>query len=85
MILLPPTSLTVSVDGDGALRFVRNGALVYARRATLHTANGILVNEAGLSLAPRVAVGGAFSISLDGTIVAGGKVAGRLVLAQVSG
>lgn len=85
MILLTlPNPVTISVDGDGALRFVRGGALVYARRATLRAQGGLLVNEAGSPLAPRVAVAGPFTVALDGTITAGGKVAGRIVLARVA-
>ena len=85
MILLPPPTLTVSVDGEGQLRFAQGNALVYARRATLHAANGVLVDASGLPLAPKVAVTGAFRISLDGTITSNGAVAGRIVLARVAG
>ncbi len=78
-------TVTISVDGEGLLRFAKGATLVYAQKASLHTANGVLVNEAGLPLVPKVSVKGTFSIGLDGTITCAGKAAGRIVLAKVVG
>lgn len=78
-------TVTIAVDGEGLLRFAKGATLVYAQKASLHTANGVLVNAAGLPLVPKVSVKGTFSIGLDGTITCAGKAAGRIVLAKVVG
>lgn len=85
IFLQSPPTMAIAVDGDGQLRFLKGGALVYARKASLRSTGGILVNEAGLPLSPKVAVKGAFSVSLDGTITAGGNAIGRIVLAKIVG
>ncbi len=83
-----PTSLKIHVDGEGYLRFLRDGRTVYAKDAELVLRNGVLSHASGPSLLPNVRFGGDISnleIALDGEIkvIANGtsKTLGRIVLA----
>lgn len=89
--LAPPVSLTVRVDGEGYLRFVREGRIVYARAARLVVANGSLVHEQGLPLCPSVRVpvtATGLEVNLQGEVfgVSPGRTRiTRLVLARFEG
>lgn len=78
--------LSVRVDGEGYLRFVRDGRVVLARSARLTIRSGQIVQQDGYPLLPIVTAPDAASLSvdLDGTIKANGQKAGRLVLAIAS-
>jgi hypothetical protein len=85
-------SLSIRVDGDGYLRFVREGRVVYAKSATLKVSEGALVSEAGHPLAPGILISGQptrIEIDLEGRVrgvySAGPKELGRLVLAVFKG
>jgi hypothetical protein len=76
------------VDGDGYMRFVREGRIVYSASATLEPHDGLLMSG-GLPVAPAIriptdAIG--IEIDLAGNVVAIGKsgkqTCGRLVLAS---
>jgi hypothetical protein len=81
-------SLHVRVDGDGYLRFVREGRTVYSREATLTVIDGKLACPEGPVLNPRVQVpADVTELSVDlGGVVTGGTAGvsrelGRIVLA----
>ena len=81
--------LKVRVDGDGYLRFIRDGRAVYAKEAALQINNGKLCDAAGDSVLPSIQLGAGASdlaVDLEGNIYGvynGNKVkAGQLVLAQ---
>ncbi|HRI44568.1 MAG TPA: hypothetical protein PLL78_06100 [Fimbriimonadaceae bacterium] len=85
-------SLKIDVEGDGYLRFVRDGRIVYAKSATLTLSEGVLVSEAGHPVAPTIMVSGQptkLEIDLEGRVraaySAGPKEVGRLVLALFKG
>jgi hypothetical protein len=89
--LAGPTA-KVSVDGEGYLRFVRDGRVVYARSATLSIADGKLSQEAGCPVAPTISVSGSpakIEVDLEGNVrgAYGGqtRLLGRLVLAVFAG
>jgi len=72
------------VEGEGWLRFEREGRAVYAREAKLSVSQGRLVNQEGLSLLPSLSastVEGA-KADLEGRITLQGREIGRLVLAK---
>ncbi|HEY3780459.1 MAG TPA: hypothetical protein VGL56_05205 [Fimbriimonadaceae bacterium] len=81
-------SFKVRVDGDGYLRFVRDGRAVYAKETALQIVDGKLADSAGDCVLPSIQMGAATSIDVDleGNVFAvfnGSKVkAGQLVLAQ---
>lgn len=88
LILAAPSPLKVKVDGDGYLRFVRDGRIVYAKETQLQVARGVLVGTQGVALLPQISVPSNvadLSVSLDGFISgkSGAKVIdlGRLVIA----
>lgn len=69
----PVQGLNIAVEGDGYLRFVKNGKTVYSRKAELFTTPNGLSTEDGALLVPRIIALGALSeilIDLDGTIAA---------------
>lgn len=85
-------SLEITVEGDGYLRFVRDQRVVYAKSASLSVAQGVLVSDTGLPVAPTITVSGQpakLEIDLEGRITAtypaGQKEVGRLVLALFRG
>lgn len=79
----------VSVQGDGCLRFERDGRAVFARSATLVVRGGRLVHEKGAPLMPSISVPGeptAVQISPQGVVngiyPTGPRPLGSLVLAK---
>lgn len=76
--------LEIHVDGEGWLRFEREGRAVYARDAKLSVFDGRLVNEQGLSLLPSLSASNldGAQANLEGRILIQGKEIGRLVLAK---
>src|SRR5579859_889264 len=82
-------SLKVRIEGDGYLRFMRDGLAVYAKEATLGVKDGKLADSAGDGVLPTIAVSaGASALEIDPQgnvylISAGTKTkAGQLVLAS---
>lgn len=47
-------TIQVRVDGEGFLRFVRDGRTVYAREVKVTVAKGVVVSEDGLPIVPRI-------------------------------
>lgn len=85
LLLATGPTVNVRVEGDGYLRFLRDGVVVYAREAKLTVRDGYLASEVGPVVVPRIAVAASdFSVSLDGTVTTGGKSVGRLVLSIAS-
>ncbi|MCU0315174.1 MAG: hypothetical protein MUC92_01135 [Fimbriimonadaceae bacterium] len=82
--------VSIRVEGEGYLRFVREGSLVYAKEAILTVKGGKLASVEGPVLAPSVTIPDGttgFSVSMDGSIsITGGgqsREIARLVLAVV--
>lgn len=79
------TPVNVRVDGDGYLRLMRDGRVVYAKSATLTALpDGRLGTTAGDPVSPSITVpAGATSlrVDLEGNVSAGAGPIGRLVLA----
>ena len=78
----------VHVDGEGYLRFVRDGRTVYAKEASLTVIDGKLASEGGPVLNPRVQVPAnvtELKVGLSGNIVGVSsgveRVLGQIVLA----
>lgn len=89
--LAPSLALPVHVDGEGYLRFVRDGRIVYSATATLAPKDGVLSSK-GLPLIPAVRIPAnatELKIDLGGNITAvsgsGQSICGRLVLAKFDG
>lgn len=85
-------TVPVAVDGEGYLRFSREGRLVYAKSATLTTSGGFLASDTGAPIAPSLSVPGQpmkLEVDLEGRVRAtyrdGAKEIGRLVLAVFDG
>lgn len=81
-------SVSVRVDGEGYLRFMRDARVVYAKEARLTVENNRLVAADGVEVLPRITVSSAatsLSISLEGdvsaTISGQPTVVGKLVIA----
>ncbi|HVL39492.1 MAG TPA: hypothetical protein VM328_08900, partial [Fimbriimonadaceae bacterium] len=72
----------VRVEGEGYLRFVRDGRVVYAKEAALQAIDGKLCHSEGAPVIPTISVAAPFMVNLEGNVVAGGKSVGRLVLAH---
>jgi|SRR5579862_9115 len=88
LALASALSLPVKVDGEGYLRFVREGRIVYATSATLAIQGGVLGSR-GLPLTPAVRVPAQatkLEVDLAGNISAdvpdGRKPCGQIVLAR---
>lgn len=84
LLAASPAPLILHVEGEGWLRFEREGRAVYAREASLTVSQGRLVNKEGLSLLPSLAastVEGARA-DLEGRITIQGREIGRLILAK---
>ncbi len=79
-----PQPLNLYVEGEGWLRFEREGRAVFAREAKLTLKEGRLVNEEGLSLLPAVSASTTegLKVDLEGRLTLGSSELGRLVLAQ---
>ena len=71
----------VRVEGEGWLRFSRNGRMLYAKEATLTVIGGHLAERGGATVWPRLALSGPFTVQADGQVTSGGAVAGTLSLA----
>lgn len=81
-------SVPVHVEGDGYLRFVRDGRTVYAKQAVLTVVGEALASAEGPVVSPRVQVSGSptsITVSTDGRVSAAyagaSQEVGRLVLA----
>lgn len=81
-----PGALTVRVEGEGYLRFLREGRAVFARQADLVVEKGELREKSGPGFLPPIRVGSAAEVSIapDGTVTArpNHTFAGRLYLAR---
>lgn len=79
-----PQPLNLYVEGEGWLRFEREGRAVFAREARLTISEGRLVNEEGLSLLPAVSASTTEGLKadLEGRLILGSSELGRLVLAK---
>lgn len=83
LVLGPATTVSIHVDGDGYLRFVRDARVVYAREAKLSVQRGLLCQEAGLPLLPNIRIAdpsAPITVGPDGTVKVSGAPVGRLVL-----
>lgn len=82
-LLVAAQPVQIKVEGEGLLRFTRNGRTVYANSATLATVRGRLAyRDAFVLPSIPVADGASFSVSRDGTVTVEGRSVGRLVLAK---
>jgi len=88
LALASALSLPVHVDGEGYLRFVRDGRIVYATSATLTVEGGVL-GAKGFPLTPPVRVPASatkLEVDLSGDVVAlvpsGKSTCGQIVLAS---
>lgn len=84
LIIASTSAFHVRVDGEGYLRFVRDARVVYAKEANLEVIGGKLCSQSGYPLIPLVVVSdgvGVIKVDLQGTISAGGRPCGRIVLA----
>lgn len=83
LLVLTAPQIEVRVDGDGYLRFMQEGRMVYAREARLVLQDGELRHAEGHSLVPAIRAGGSgnLQVSLDGRVQLEGLEVGRLVLA----
>jgi hypothetical protein len=88
ILAVSTATLPIEVDGDGYLRFAREGRVVYAKDATLVVTDGKLAHESGATVLPSVEVPGNptdLQVSLEGVLSAdyGNRTVelGRLVLA----
>lgn len=88
VIVASGPTLNLKVDGDGYLRFARDGRVAYAKSSTLQVSQGRLGLASGAVLLPSVTVppdAGSLDADLEGNIFAvsaRGKCAiGRIVLA----
>lgn len=79
-----PQPLNLYVEGEGWLRFEREGRAVFAREARLTISEGRLVNEEGLSLLPAISASTTEGLKadLEGRLILGSSELGRLVLAK---
>jgi hypothetical protein len=74
----------VRVEGDGYLRFIREGRVLYAREAPLVVRDGELKHADGPGFLPRLSLSsGDFTVATDGTVRVQGQVAGRILLARL--
>ncbi len=87
-LTLAPPALNVHVEGEGYLRFAREGRVVFAKKASLHVVAGHLEGAAGAAILPEIDVpqtGQSLDVDLEGLVYAmieGKKFPiGQLVLA----
>lgn len=83
LVLIASTpTVPVHVEGEGWMRFSREGRTVFAREANLTVVKGRLAAGSAFVL-PTIPLGeGAeFKIGRDGTVTTNGKVVGRITLA----
>jgi hypothetical protein len=84
LLLAQSAGLPIRVEGDGFLRFMKEGRVVYTRSATLVARGGQVVHSSGIPLLPSVdgAIDGAvLTVDPNGDIKAGGRKLGRIILA----
>ncbi|MBL8060442.1 MAG: hypothetical protein JNK63_06970 [Chthonomonas sp.] len=82
-MLVAASPVQVRVEGEGLLRFTRDGRTVYANSAVLTSVRGRLAcRDAFVLPSIPVAEGASFEVSRDGTVTVAGRNAGRLVLAR---
>lgn len=80
----PAAPVWVRVEGDGYLRFIREGRVLYAREAPLVVRDGELKHADGPGFLPRLSLSfGDFTVATDGTVRVQGQVAGRILLARL--
>lgn len=83
-MILAPAALMARVEGDGFLRFLREGEVVYQKEARLVAVDGRLAHEDGPPVTPAIVVAGSpasLSVDSDGRVMADGRQIGRLTLA----
>lgn len=81
LIAAATPTVEVRVEGEGYLRFSRDGRAVYAREAELTVSEGKLAHASGAVAMPRLGVGaGQLAVESDGTVKAAGKKVGRIAL-----
>jgi hypothetical protein len=71
LLVAGPAPLKVRVDGEGYLRFAREGRVVYASSATLSVADGSLVGAEGATVMPSILVptdATAIAVDLEGNV-----------------
>lgn len=88
-VLIASATLPIRVEGEGYLRFAREGRIVYAKEATLSSVNGVLCGPEKAALVPSITAPASLSdlsIDVDGTISAasdrGTQTLGRVILAR---
>lgn len=88
LLLAATPTVDIHVEGQGLLRFIRDGRMVYAKSATLTVADGKLAHQSGLPTIPSINIPGnceSISVAEDGTVklASGGseRTAGRLNIA----
>ncbi|HXH61723.1 MAG TPA: hypothetical protein VNI20_10245 [Fimbriimonadaceae bacterium] len=88
LLLAAQATVSVSVDGDGYIRFVRDGRTVYAKSADLVIEDGAISAGKGVTTMPRIQVVGtldALRVQPDGTVIGvyptGARTLGKLSLA----
>lgn len=88
LAVFSPLTLPVSVDGDGYMRFTRDGRVVYSKQTTLTVVDGKVASTDGPLLNPRVQVAdGATELRVDleghlyATFSSGEKEIGRIAIA----
>lgn len=91
-LLLASSPLDVRVDGEGYMRFIRDGRVVYSKSASLVAAGGKVCHVAGPAVLPTIYVperAATLSVDLEGNVSASVdgslSVLGRLVLALFPG
>lgn len=84
---LASAGVQIRVDGEGYLRAVKDGRVVYAKSARLVVQNQRLCDESGLAFLPTISIqkSGTLSVDLEGNVTCDGSVCGRLVLAILEG
>jgi hypothetical protein len=88
LLLASTPTVDIHVEGQGLLRFIRDGRAVYAKAASLTVADGKLVDANGIPTLPAINISGSYdqiAIGEDGTITLktgeATRIAGRLNIA----
>lgn len=91
-VVLQGTISPIFVDGEGYLRFLVDGKVAFRREASLTIREGVLTDEQGNPVVPRLEVGQGtegLSVDLEGNVTgssgSGKRPLGRLVLTIFSG
>lgn len=83
-VLLASSTPVLEVDGEGYLRLVREGRVVFARRTKLASVSGKLGTPDGATFLPSISFSGDISgieVDLQGNVRASGIAIGRLLIA----